>query len=552
MKKTKAQLFGFSLLLLLLLTPSLYSQSLDQKIDAMASHMYPEDGPGVSILVAKDGEPIYQQAFGLASLELNIPMETKNVFEIGSITKQFTAVAILMLEEQGKLSVNDDILKYIPDYPTNGKTITIHNLLNHTSGIKSYTSMPSFQKLAAIDMTPTELIDKFKNEPMDFDPGEEFKYNNSGYILLGHIIEVVSKMTYEDYIEKNIFEKLGMSNSYYGSNSQLIPNRADGYQGGPNGFANSNYLSMTLPYAAGSLMSTTNDLLTWQNALNNHILISNSSYEKAIHGSTLNNGEHIDYGYGLTEGKISGSTAIQHGGGIFGYTTMGVYFPDERVFVSALSNCNCKDVSSLAERIGAIAIGKPLKGKEDAITLTNEQLNAWAGTYEFEGNVLRFVTVKDGKIFSQREGSTKLEIYPMTPNKFIFDANETSYEFSKDTNGMKQVTMQLSGKEIIGKITDKKAPDEKPSIIVAQEILDTYVGKYELQPGFVIEVTTTNGQLFAQATGQPQFEVFAEDENTFFLKVVKASIDFNKDDSGQITSITLNQNGQSMPAKRIE
>jgi len=500
MKKTKTQLFGFSLLLLLLLTPSLYSQSLDQKIDAIASHMYPEDGPGVSILVAKDGEPIYQQAFGLASLELNIPMETKNVFEIGSITKQFTAVAILMLEEQGKLSVNDDILKYIPDYPTNGKTITIHNLLNHTSGIKSYTSMPSFQKLAAIDMTPTELIDKFKNEPMDFDPGEEFKYNNSGYILLGHIIEVVSKMTYEDYIEKNIFEKLGMSNSYYGSNSQLIPNRADGYQGGPNGFANSNYLSMTLPYAAGSLMSTTNDLLTWQNALNNHILISNSSYEKAIHGSTLNNGEHIDYGYGLTEGKISGSTAIQHGGGIFGYTTMGIYFPGERVFVSALSNCNCKDVSSLAERIGAIVIGKPLKGKEDAITLTNEQLNAWAGTYEFEGNVLRFVTVKDGKIFSQREGSTKLEIYPMTPNKFIFDANETSYEFSKDTNGMKQVTMQLSGKEIIGKITDKKAPDEKPSIIVAQEILDTYVGKYELQPGFVIEVTTTNGQLFAQAT----------------------------------------------------
>lgn len=529
-----------------------FSQSLEQKIDAMASEAYKANEPGVSILVAKDGKPIYQKAFGKANLELDVPMSIGNVFEIGSITKQFTAIAILMLEEQGKLKVSDNMTKYIPDYPTNGKTITIHNLLNHTSGIKSYTNMPSFEKLAAQDMTPTEIINHFKNEPMDFDPGEEFRYNNSGYILLGHIIEVASKMTYEDFIEKNIFEKLGMADSYYGKNSQIITNRAAGYQQGTSSYENSNYLSMTLPYAAGSLMSTTNDLLKWQNALNNYTLISKASYEKAIHGSTLNNGEHIYYGYGLIEEKISGSTAIQHGGGIFGYTTMGVYFPEEKVFVSALSNCNCKDVSTLAKRIGALAIGKPIAGKEDAISLTNEQLHAWTGTYEFDGNVLRYVTVEDGKIFSQRQGSTKMEIYPMTPNKFIFDANETSYEFSKDAEGLKQVAMQLSGKEIIGKITDKTAPPEKSSITVATEILETYVGKYELQPGFVIEVTTTNGQLFAQLTGQPQFELFAEDEDTFFLKVVTASIDFNKDESGMVTSLILHQNGMDMPAKKIE
>ena len=552
MKTIKTLSFCVTLVLASLITFQLQAQDLEQNIDAMALKMYPENGPGVSILVAKDGKPIYQKAFGLANIELNVPMATTNIFEIGSITKQFTAIAILMLEEQDKLSITDDILKYIPDYPTQGKTITIHHLLNHTSGIKSYTSMPSFQKLAAQDMTPTELIDKFKNEPMDFDPGEEYRYNNSGYILLGHIIEVVTKMSYEDFIEKNIFEKLGMLNSYYGSNGQIIPKRADGYQGGQDGFQNSNYLSMTLPYAAGSLMSTTSDLLIWQEALNNHKLISESSYEKAIHGSTLNNGEHITYGYGLIEETINGSTSIQHGGGIFGYTTMGLYFPEEKVFVSALSNCNCKNVSNLARRIGALAIGKPIASKDDAITLTNEELNAWAGTYEFEGNVLRYVTVENGKIYSQREGSTKLEIYPLTPNKFIFDNANASYEFSKTTNGEKQVTMLLEGKEIIGKITNKKPPVEKPSIKVAQEVLNSYVGKYELQPGFVIEITTNNGQLFAQATGQPQFEVFAEDEDTFFLKVVKASMDFNKDASGLVTSLTLHQNGQSMPAKKIE
>lgn len=552
MKTLKTNALRVVLLFILLIGNSSYSQNLEQKIDALASEAYPDNGPGVSILVAKDGKVMYQKAFGLASLELNVPMTTENVFEIGSITKQFTAVAILMLEEQGKLKVSDPITKYIPDYPTNGKTITIHNLLNHTSGIKSYTDMPSFQKLAAQDMTPTELIDVFKNEPMDFDPGEEFRYNNSGYILLGYIIEVVSKMSYEDFIEKNIFEKLGMSNSYYGRNSQIIKNRADGYQEGSNGYENSNYLSMTLPYAAGSLMSTTSDLLKWQIALNTHTLINNTSYERAIHGSTLNNGEHITYGYGLSEEEISGSTAIQHGGGIFGYTTMGIYLPEEKVFVSALSNCNCKNVTGLATKIAALVIGKPIPGKEDAVKLTTEQLNTWVGAYEFEGNVIRYITVENGKIYSQREGSTKLEIYPLSPDHYIFDMSNTSYTFSKDSDDNKQVEMTLSGDKIIGKATDKAPPKEKPSVVVAPEILATYVGKYELQPGFVLEVTTNNGQIFAQATGQPQFEIFAEDEDTFFLKVVPASIDFNKDESGEVISLTLHQNGQDMPAKKIE
>ena len=156
------------------------AQNLEQQVDAYLQSVYVADEPGVSFLIAKDGKPIYQKAFGMANMELNVPMTTDHVFEIGSITKQFTAVAILMLEEQGKLKVEDDITKYIPDYPTLGKKITIHHLLNHTSGIKSYTSMSSFLEKARTDLTPKELMDVFKNEPMDFEPGEKFLYNNSG------------------------------------------------------------------------------------------------------------------------------------------------------------------------------------------------------------------------------------------------------------------------------------------------------------------------------------------------------------------------------------
>ncbi|MEY8868245.1 serine hydrolase [Meridianimaribacter flavus] len=539
---------------MLLPVPNLFSQeNIEPKIDVLASEAYKTDEPGVSILVAKNGKVIYQKAFGKASLELDVPMTPNHVFEIGSITKQFTAIAILMLQEQGKLKVSDDITKYIPEYPTKGKTITIHNLLNHTSGIKSYTNIPSFRQFAAKDMSPKELIDVFKDEPMDFNPGEQYSYNNSGYILLGYIIEVVSGMTYEDFVEKNIFEKIGMTNSYYGSKKELIKNRALGYQEGENGYENADYLSMTLPYAAGSLMSTTNDLLKWQNALNNYTFITKDSYETAIHGSTLNNGEHIPYGYGLGENTISGSPSIQHGGGIFGYTTMGIYLPEEDIFVSALSNCNCKNVTDLATRIAAIAIGKPIPSKADAITLSENELNTWVGAYEFDGNIIRHITVENGKIYSLREGSVKLEIFPLSKTHFFFESGTTAYKFSKDDNGKKQVIMINGNNETLGYETDKAPPAEKESITVSQDILNTYVGKYELQPEFIITITTNNeGQLFAEATGQPKFEVFAEAKDRFFLKVVAASISFNVDDKGVVTGLTLHQNGANMPAKKVE
>ena len=246
----------------LLLSVSSVAQTLEEQLDTYINAQYTAETPGLSVLVAKDGKAIYSKGFGMANLENSVPNAPEHVFEIGSITKQFTAVAILMLEEQGKLSVNDEMTKYIPEYPTQGKTITIHHLLNHTSGIQSYTGMASFRTLARTDMTPTELIDKFKNEPMEFDPGSQFKYNNSGYILLGHIIEVVSGKSYEDFIQTNIFDTLGMAHSYYGSMPRLIPNRARGYSEAENGYRNADYLSLTLPYAAGSIMSTTGDLLT--------------------------------------------------------------------------------------------------------------------------------------------------------------------------------------------------------------------------------------------------------------------------------------------------
>lgn len=551
MKSSKSIQILFFIIALSVSSFSINAQKLEQDVDAILKSEYPSDGPGVSFLIAKDGKVIYQKAFGMANLELSVPMKTNNVIEIGSITKQFTAVSILMLEEQGKLKVEDDITKYIPDYPTNGKKITIHQLLNHTSGIKSYTSMPNFMVNARTDMTPKVLIEVFKNEAMDFEPGEQFLYNNSGYILLGYIIEVASGQTYADFIERNIFQKLGMTSSSYGSMKNIVPNRASGYSVSENGYRNSDYLSLTLPYAAGSIMSTTNDLLIWQNALNNNTLIKKASYEKAIHGSTLNDGSHIPYGYGLGEDSVNGSPSIQHGGGIFGYTTMGIYLPEEKVFVSGLTNCDCKNITGTANAIAAMAIGKPFPSKKDAIKLSETELKKWIGTYEFDGNVMRFITLENGQLFSQREGSTKLEIYPLTKTYFIFDGGATSYVFS-EKDGKRIAEMTATGIKMEGIESDKLPPAEKVAITLAAKELVKYIGKYELAPGAIIEVTTKENQIFAQLTGQPQFEMFPERENVFFLKVVVAEIIFDKDTEGNITGLTLNQGGRQMPGKRIE
>lgn len=348
-------LLGIIILLILSSQVKVHSQTLESRIDSILSAKYPSDAPGASFLISKDGNIIYEKAFGLANLELNVPMETENVFEIGSMTKQFTAISILMLMEKGKLNLDDDITKFIPDYPTNGNEITIHHLLTHISGIKSYTSLKGLNEISKQDLAPSALVDFFKNEPMDFAPGEEFKYNNSGYVLLGYIIEIITGESYADFIEVQIFKKLNMTASKYASNRDVIQNRASGYQN-DEGYINTREISFTLTYSAGSLMSTVNDMFTWQEALKNNFLISKETSEKAFTNYTLNNGDHINYGYGWNIKKIDGISSREHGGAIWGFKSMGVYVPELDIYVIGLTNCLCNSPTKVTKQIAEMVV----------------------------------------------------------------------------------------------------------------------------------------------------------------------------------------------------
>lgn len=357
MTKPQNLKFLFPALTILLLTISIgvYAQDSTLKIDSLLEAKYPENAPGANFLIAKKGKVMYKKAFGQANLELNIPMTTEHVFQIGSMTKQFTAIAVLMLVEEGKISLDDEITQFIPDYPTRGYSITIHHLLTHTSGIKSFTSMKGLKSIAQKELSPSELIDFFKNEDFDFAPGEKFKYNNSGYVILGSIIEITSGQSYADFIEEHIFKKLGMASSQYASHRKVVANRASGYHD-RDGYINARHISFSIPYASGSLMSSVDDLLIWQEAIKNNILISKETTEKAFTNYTTHNGTPINYGYGWHLKTIDKTLSREHGGAIFGFKSMAVYLPEKDIYIIGLNNCDCNSPTGITREIAEIVM----------------------------------------------------------------------------------------------------------------------------------------------------------------------------------------------------
>lgn len=412
---------------------SVKAQNLQNQFDAMLEAQFPAMEPGAVALVAKDGKIIYKKAIGMANLELAVPMTTDMVFRIGSITKQFTSVAILMLMEQGKLNLQDPITQHIPNYPTHNHNITIHHLLTHSSGIANSTTLrPWDAHVRKKDFSPKELIDYFKEEPMKSEPGAYFRYNNFGYYILGHIIELITGQSYQDYIKTEIFKKLGMENSYYASHEDIIKNRATGYTRTRNGFENPEYISFTQLYAAGALMSTIDDLFTWHNALLSNQLISQESLKLAWSNYEANNGNKLNYGYGWFINEINGSPTIEHAGGVQSFQTNAIYLPEEDVYVAVFSSCDMTDPRPVSTRMAALAISKPYPDPEKVIQLDEETLNRWVGTYQYPDNSLRVVELIDGWLYWSRPRRKKFRLLPSASNRFLLENTFTQVEFVAD------------------------------------------------------------------------------------------------------------------------
>ncbi|HIL90383.1 MAG TPA: class A beta-lactamase-related serine hydrolase, partial [Gemmatimonadetes bacterium] len=266
------------------------------------------------------------------------PTPSDASYEIGSITKQFTAAAVLLLAEEGKLDLDADLTDYL-DFNTQGYSVPVRRLLDHTSGIKGYTEMPIFGELSSSKLPRDTLVRMVENEPFEFEPGTALIYNNSAYFLLGLIIEEVSGESYEDFIERRLFDASEMKDSYYCSETAVKTNRAHGYDvPEPNRVIRKRYLDHTWPYAAGSLCSTTSDLVAWNRALHSGELLSTSSYSAMTTPAPLEDGTRVRYAMGLTVADQGGHRVIAHGGGINGFTSDGRYYPDDDLIIVVLQN----------------------------------------------------------------------------------------------------------------------------------------------------------------------------------------------------------------------
>lgn len=515
---------------------------------------YPQNGPGAAVIVVKDGKTLFRQAQGMADLELGVPLQPDMVFRLGSITKQFTATAILLLAEDGKLAVQDRIEKYLPGYPTHGHTITIEHLLTHTSGIQSYTSIPGWmtEKIIA-PMKVQEIIDGFKKEPMNFAPGERYLYNNSAYILLGAIIEKASGKSYEAFVKERIFGPLGMTSSYYGSTEPIIPRRTPGYTAEGDVVQNARYLSMTQPYAAGSLASTVDDLAKWDEALAAGKVLKPASLDQARKPYVLKNGEATGYGYGLAISTLRGLKSVEHGGGIHGFSTYAISLPAERVYVAVLSNSDspATDPGYLAKKLAALAAGKPF-AEHSEVKLDASVLKRYVGVYRIDANATRTVSFDEGQLYTQRTGGQRLAIRPSSETEFFYDKSFTHLTFVVDAAG-KAVEMILYPEGVeTGERASRVAdvPPARPVVKVDPALYDLYAGDYELGPGFILTVTREGDRLMTQATGQSRFEVFPSSETEFFLKVVDARIVFEKGPSGGVEALVLHQGGRQMRAPK--
>ena len=337
-------------------------------------------GPGAAVGVRHGDRPPYVAGFGLADVEWGTAIAPDTVFRIGSVTKQFTAAAIMLLVEDGKLALDDTIQSVLTDYPGRERRVTIRHLLNHTSGIPNFNSLPSFPERT--DLTVAEVIGLFKDLPPDFAPGERYVYSNSGFVVLGAIIEALSGVPYRTFLLERIFRPLGMRQTRYLYDEPIIAKRARGYSIGPKGLENARTMSMTLPHAAGALGSTASDLLTWNRALHGGRLLSGPSYAAMIEPAHLNDGSRSEYGFGLLNLTFRDRTVLTHLGGINGFAAMAAHLPDDDLTVVVLSNLDSFPVERALLALARRALDLPDLVARPRVAIAAGTLARCAGLYQ--------------------------------------------------------------------------------------------------------------------------------------------------------------------------
>jgi CubicO group peptidase (beta-lactamase class C family) len=385
-----------------------------------------------SVLVAQHGKVLFSKSYGWADAEWNIPNSSTSRFNIASVTKQFTAASILILEERGKLKTEDPVKKYLPDAPAAWDKITIYNLLTMTSGIAG--------DAAKYEAGPPDRL-VFRDEPLAFQPGENWDYTNESYMVLGYLVEKISGQTYPDFLMENIFKPLGMNDSGASSIVAIIPHRASGYWPGADGMENAerpNFAGASL--ASGGIYSTSEDMLRWERGLFGGKLVTPASMRKMIAPF-----KH-DYACGLYVRHVEGRLLIDYDGNNIGYNAQVAYYPEDELAVIVLANLNGTVTSEMNKALAAVALGEtpPTPSVHKEIPLPKQVLSRYAGTYQFSGYSLKMVP-EGNHLLVQFDDGSMLPVFPESETKFFSKPWPTRFEFSKNDNGEFTAVKQFDG-----------------------------------------------------------------------------------------------------------
>lgn len=434
-------------------------------LEKIFSDAFPADAPGAAVLVARNDAVLLRKGFGMADLELKIPIDPAQVFRIGSITKQFTAVGIFQLVAAGKMKLNDDISAYVPEFPIAGHKVTIAQLLNQTSGLPSYTDEKTWLATSRQDVTPADLLSFTKGKPLLFEPGTNWAYSNTNYILLGEAIAKVSGETYSTYVQAKLLDPAGMHHSRYDNSDDIIPGRVPGYAAaGPQKWKNAPYLSMTQPYAAGALISTVDDLWKWDKALSEGGLISPRLLEEAYTDTVLPDGRSTGYGYGWRIGTVGRFRTMEHGGGINGFSAYEMKVPDAGLYMAILSNnegaAPLVGAGALAFRAARAVLGTEAEMK--SVQLDPDRIRDFVGAYRVQDGGERQITMSDGKLFVQRTGGPKSPaLTAISENEFTLADFGIRFRFARNADGQVNalaVKPRVGLEEVCPKVTESSSP----------------------------------------------------------------------------------------------
>jgi D-alanyl-D-alanine carboxypeptidase len=417
--------------------------------------------PSASFAVIRGGDTLAYGAHGLANVEAWRAPTATTIYEIGSITKQFTSAAIMKLVQQGRVKLDDDLSKYVPQFPLQGKRVSIRQLLNHTSGIHSYTSSPGWAKTWNDELSPDAIIKFVAADTFDFAPGTAYRYNNTGYVLLGMVIEKASGQKYATYLDAQFFKPLGLRQTSYCPSKTSDPAIALGYSKGPSGPVRAQFLHLSHPFSAGALCSTVGDFAKWQRALDGGMVVSPASYALMSTADSLNSGRKINYGFGLVPGLFNGHKTISHTGGINGFATAATYVPDDSLSIVVFTNFDGVSPQTLVQNLLRVAYGEAPVGRGAAVTqaaapsLSAAVRDAIVGNYTLQlpgGQSLPIKFFLDGaRLMAQAQGQEANEMRYLDNYTFgvAFDP-ALRFTFTVDAGKATKVTLLQGGVSIDG------------------------------------------------------------------------------------------------------